>query len=344
MSSSQFLAIISSCKYKKEDFPPRFSISSRLHFEQVHHEFLVSLFLLQNILFNFLFSHSFLSAIGIIAVFSTCVEAAPATADGKTNCFIRRLKSKGKLDADFAEYDVDMHGIDCENVIKIVSKEIYEQIALSLRKKALFNKFTPCIMADLRSQDWVDDMISLVVYELDTTIAESVKVKRTEEINEKVTKSAEDATLACLFEKEFGEMYDSFKDDDQDDTEKDFIVEYCTRKYVVAKHLLDPSYKIVMNPKNVNVEGVNCDSLLIDEFKELETAMVTKLDDDDLELTDLQKKCTLKKFRDGNFSDKFIASALTTELDLSDQQKAVEKKKFVKLMVDVITSLDVCDH
>lgn len=82
----------------------------------------------------------------------------------------------------------------------------------------------------------------------------------------------------------------------------------------------------------------------LQEFKELEASMVTKLNDEDLDLTDLQKKCTLKKYRDMNFSDKFIASALTTELDLIDAQKAIEGEKFVKVLVGMITSLHGCDR
>lgn len=42
--------------------------------------------------------------------------------------------------------------------------------------------------------------------------------------------------------------------------------EYCVRKYIVEKKLIETSYKINLNPRDINTTEINCDKIIKDIF------------------------------------------------------------------------------
>lgn len=280
----------------------------------------------------------------MIAIFSLQTNAAPAINHHKANCFIKYLKAKGKLNSDFQEYP-DTDGDDCVQVVKEGSEEFYKSVALKIRRGSIFNEQTACIMADFRSQNLVDDFILLIVYEYDKNTSDDVKEQKADEYFEKTSKVTDEIVTSCLFEKVFGALYDQFGKVIGEDTDAGLIEDYCGRKYVVENNLFAPAkYEVELNPKNVNVVGVDCDEVNAKNFRELGETIVAVFNNDELAISELQKKCAMKKYHDGGFNDRIIASAVSAELNLTAEQRAFERKEFTKTMVNLLLSMEVCDH
>jgi len=274
--------------------------------------------------------------------------AAPIPAKARLNCFIRKLKSEHKLDATFPEFDAGGETEDCDAFIKEAEKEVYHQVALGVRKKTDFGDYTKCIMADLRSHNWVDDMWLSFIYGASDTLSETEKSAKMQEYDDKIEKSATEAFTACVFEEEFGELFDDLvKKGGSSSSEEDLedqVQAYCARKLVVGRHLMKAEYNLEVNPKNINVDGVNCKTVTLPMIKEMRKMLIDTLNEDDLSLDKKQIKCIENKFKEESFIGKFFAIALLNEVKLTDEQKAEERRSFINYMVEMITTIETCSE
>lgn len=278
------------------------------------------------------------------------VESAPTElekANLKVNCFIRRLKSKEKLDASYPEHEVISAVINCDDVIKELEVQLYKKLALNFRRKHQLNDLTPCLMRDARAENWVDDFMLIEVYAASETLSESQKNLKFIENTDKISSVIKNAVDNCEVVLEFSEYYDELVDDRKSSmkTEQQLQLLYCARKYVVEHNLVDPTvHEIELNPTNLALDGIDCEALLEEKFKSLEETFVKMLNDDNLDSDSMPVKCIKKKFRDGKHGEKFMTIVVVSDTDLSDEQKLDEKIKFANFYVDVYNSLDLCDH
>lgn len=86
---------------------------------------------------------------------------------------------------------------------------------------------------------------------------------------------------------------------------------------------------------------VDCPNIVTAKLKKLEDSILTKLDDDTLELTNLQK---IALWRDIALEFLLLASEVVAQFKLSNNQKAAEKKKFVLMMSNMTAFLEICDR
>lgn len=283
----------------------------------------------------------------ILGVFTltSFVESRYIDSSAKTNCYIKYLKSIGKLDENFEE-DSEGFNNDIACDFESLKQDIYRESALTIRRKTEFGKNTKCIMSELRSKNWAEtQMLDIVYASLD---AESNANKYAEKIAESEAagdKIGVNAFFYCLAADEFGEMFDKFIEDNSSSSEEDDPVEeYCVRKYVVDNNLIDTTkYNLALNPKNIDVSNVNCDEIIAKTFKDFEKSITkTLIDDDDFDFNDTEAQCTLTKYREGNFGPKFMVAAILGELNLSAEGKAEEKKKFIDAMYEVVRMYNEC--
>lgn len=251
------------------------------------------------------------------------------------------------LKPNYPEYNVANRNENCGVLIKEAETEMYKLVALGVRRKILYNQHTPCIMAKLRAEGWMDQLFLELIYRQSQTMPDEEKKRKVNEIHEKVMNTTEDAITVCVYEDFFGQVYDKISNDPitVNSTEGERIDNYCARKYVVEKKLIDTKvHKVDLNPTNVQVDDVECEILLEIRVEELAVIMTALMNDSHLELNEFQIKCAAKKIRDGKFTDKILAAVIMSELELTDQQRKQERKKFIKTMENLLKTLEVCDH
>lgn len=133
--------------------------------------------------------------------------------------------------------------------------------------------------------------------------------------------------------KEFGEMFDDFECKNSSSSETDLLDQYCVRKFVIDNDLIDLSiYNVTINPTNLNVTGVECGSMIETGF---ELGLTRALDSKHHELTPEQKECIGDKLRNKKFYNQMLRTMVIKELQLTDEQAAIERPKFIQFMLDL---------
>lgn len=131
----------------------------------------------------------------------------------------------------------------------------------------------------------------------------------------------------------FGEMFDDFDCNNNSSDDSELLEQYCIRKFVIDKDLIDLSiYNVTLNPKNLNVTGVECDSMIEKGF---ELGLTSALNSKNHELTSEQKECIGDKLRNKKFYNQMLRTMVIKELQLTDEQAAIERPKFIQFMVDL---------
>jgi hypothetical protein len=264
----------------------------------------------------------------------------------QVNCYIKRLKIVEKLEADYPEFNVEDQIESCANYTKILEEEVYKKLALSVRHKTDFGKYTKCIMNDLRSRNWVDDIMKQAVYLASDTLTDAEKTMMVDEIEDNVEKSAVEAFNYCIFDKEFGEVFDEFfkTDDSSSEEDEDPVTDYCARKYVIDKSLIDTAlYNVILNPKNLDISAVNCEENLKNTFKQIQDVILKTIkEEEDFRFDANQMECAMEKYRQGSFIDNFIVIAVLSELKLTDEQKRTERKRFIDSMGLTTSKVNDC--
>jgi hypothetical protein len=128
---------------------------------------------------------------------------------------------------------------------------------------------------------------------------------------------------------------------------------YCARKYVVDNELMDPTYKLEVNPNAIDTISLNCEEIhaailqkaeeglfelneiLVRNFLQIEKSEKDKLD-----------ACLKDQITTNNkkFSDQFLQFEFLHEVQLDDTAKEKEKSKFFEFYrIFVVTYNDKCN-
>lgn len=284
----------------------------------------------------------------LFVLLSITVDAREIIDKPKINCFIKHLKAANKLDSDFPELSVTNEVEDCNQVIKDVQNESLKKVALVIRKNKDVGSQTPCIMDDLRAHTWTDDFFLQAVYQFSNNLSANEKKKKIDEADARSIKFLEQSIKSCFYQKEFGEMFDELFKQDESSSEEDNepLEDYCARKYVVDKSLVDSDvYTVVLNPKNIDVTNVDCKTVLKKVTKDFEEVMAKKFkDDDDMSLGDTEIACAMQKYSQGNFVDRIFVVFALSEINITDEQKQDERKKFIGFMTKITDSFLTCQQ
>lgn len=129
---------------------------------------------------------------------------------------------------------------------------------------------------------------------------------------------------------DFGEMFD---DDKNSSDNLELYEQYCIRKFVIDNDLIDLSiYNVTLNPTNLNVTGIECESMIENGF---ELGLTTALHGKHYQLTPEQKECIGDKLRHKKFYKQMLRTMVIKELQLTEEQAAIERPKFIRFMVDL---------
>lgn len=264
--------------------------------------------------------------------------------EAKLNCFIRKLKTIEKLDADYPEFNVTDPVSDCDSFVK----DDYISLVNALSSVAdRSNYLIGCFLKNVKRLELLEDYWLYSVYEASDIMPKDEKDLKMEQSKNKSLTFTEDITKKCSHENVFGMFFDNLVNKSIEIDRKlgsdEHMSKYCVRKQIIAEQLLNTTYNLIVNPENLDVEGVDCKTVLRDLFGEslsLITDFYFAISYDNF--TEEQVQCIAQKSDEINFPYKMASPGLIFELNLNDEQMAIERKHYIESMTNAQEIVDLC--
>ena len=273
---------------------------------------------------------------------STCLGEDLIISAGEVNCFITNLKILKKLESTYPKHvsldtnEANQGEVDCEQAIA----NFFDVLEKKVRKIERLENYTDCVIYELKEHNWFEEIMMQMVY---TPSRLSDKLQKIQEADIRALQIMEKANKWCIYKKEFVELFNLIEGRPRNSSEKD-VENYCARKYVVEKGLIDAKeYKVVINPKNINVEDVECENVIKVILKELQELVEKSfLDDGDFSVLDDEIECIMKKYRENKFFEYILSIDVLSNLNLTALQKDSERIKFAENVVKFLMSSIDC--
>lgn len=279
-----------------------------------------------------------ITAIGLIALSAIKLEAAPGLLQKvDNNCFIQHLKTLKKLEENYPEYGVEVSDDYCQRIISSEENELYDRFTQSMISQNL-NQYANCVISQLKSQSYAVEAVLRKVYEASEQLSETEREVKLAKVDERIAEMSMATVQICVFETEYGKVFDDTISAAYDDDDK---TNYCLRKYVVDRNLIDLKvHNIIINPKDIDISSFDCEGMLKTYFR---NSTVNITEGENLKnLNDEQKQCIKGKFREGKYAGKVLAVIVLSEISMNDEQKAAERTKFINSMSEFFKQLQWC--
>lgn len=267
----------------------------------------------------------------ILITFYSSVDGAKSYNPLNINCYIKHLKSVNKLNQKMQEISASNEIEDCDHFVASMRKEMVKETVKTLGTEFEITNKESCVAMNLNNSDFVDMTLKVVVYEvLGEASSKDYQVEK-KEANEKVENDIMDAVILCLFQEEYGQLFDEMLTPTENE-EEDIEADYCARKAIVNDHLINPSYNLTLNPKNIDTSSINCIEKLKELDFELEKELKNGLLEDEPDISSNSLNCRVRICNENNYTRKIIATSLLSEVNLTEAQKMVERNKFIIFM------------
>lgn len=275
-----------------------------------------------------------------VLVLSVVRAAEIDSIENTFNCYTDYLKRHGVLDAKFVSEPFNGESVLCEAVLSTTVAGVYSALHDEFKMNSQLSSSADCIVDQLKRSHWSDLDIKEQVYVFSETMTEAEKDQKIHELQQLQANISQAAVISCMAEKEFGELFEQVFSKEEE--YEDFVADYCARSYAIENKIVDTAvYFVDPNPNNINIKDVQCQPIVEKNFKEAEEELRKHL------LKDIGENahrvdCLIKKYHDNHYFDKTLAVELLGELKITEDQKKVEKKKFIASMTKITVSLAEC--
>lgn len=275
-----------------------------------------------------------------VAVLSVVGAAEVDTIENTFNCYTDYLKRHGVLEAKFVSEPFNGESVLCEAVLSTTVAGVYSALHDEFKMNSQLSSSADCIVDQLKKSQWSDLDIKEQVYVFSESTTEAEKDQKIHELQQLQANISSAAVISCMAEKEFGELFEQIFS--KEDEHEDFVADFCFRSYAIENKIIDTAaYVVNPNPNNINIRDVQCRTIVEKNFKEAEDELRVHL------LKDIGENahkvdCLIKKYHDNHYFDKTLAVALLGELKITEDQKKVEKKRFIDVMTKITMSLAEC--
>lgn len=227
----------------------------------------------------------------------------------------------------------------CENLLNATVEGVYTDLIEEFSKIEELKDAAACIVENLRVFKWSNLEIKERLYEFSDSLSDDEKTAKFREIKTAQGKLSNDAIVSCLAEKEFGELFEQvFKKDDQED----YVGDYCARTFALENKLVDTDrYQVNPNPNKIITNDIDCNIINKKHFVEAEEELKQNLLKDSGE-NQVKVNCLIEKYREHHYFNKTLAVALLGEINIAGEQKELEKKNFVQVMIKITKTLQDC--
>lgn len=263
------------------------------------------------------------------------------------NCYSDYLKRHGVLDKTFESQPFEGESFLCEMILASTVNRVYEELYHEFSIDERFGDAASCIVESLKDSKWSDLDIKEQVYEVSDLLTQPEKEQKINEIKRLQEKISSNAILSCLSEREFGELFNSIianttEEEEENKNDEDLVGDYCARKYGVEKGLIDTNqYQININPTDIITTYIQCEIVNQKHFDDAENELRKHLLTD-VGISEQKVDCYMQKYHDNRYFDKTLAIALLGEVNLNDEHKQQERKKFIDTMVNITRNIAEC--
>ncbi|KAG5675053.1 hypothetical protein PVAND_004991 [Polypedilum vanderplanki] len=284
----------------------------------------------------------------IILILAVAVVAKSAPLKTSTdNCIANYLKKNELLTSAFGDESEVEITASCEMLVQTIKINIYKSLEDSLIEDEEMKEHSECIIDNVYETDYGDKLLVLHVLEKDNlTLKEDEKMEMKNVILQDAYALITKALLKCKMNSIFGEIFDSMFNEEENSSEEELsdIEDYCVRKYIIDNNLLDKSkYQLNKNPKNIDTTSVDCVTIFNSVVEQIEREIV-KIYTKEINSSSEESKededktgsdCVLKVVRLGKYVEMLAPFDYLIEFNLSDEEKAKEKIKFINIMDDL---------
>jgi hypothetical protein len=277
-------------------------------------------------------------SLAIFPVLISIVLSAPIDTDTQ-NCIENYLKAMKLLTKEFGNDE----GISssCNFMIPLIKKEIYRHLEIEMMKDGDASAETAsCTIDKLSDKNFVNLVLAFSIYEEEegtSRITEEKRNKSLSEITKKMNKEILLAMFHCKIKNDLLFQKSNITADDDFSPEELF----CIRKYVVEKKLINSAYKIDVNPNKIDIKMIDCEEFNPAIRQTIEDFLKDMILDDEnsSEEDDDLNSCVLKAIASENIIDHAMAVKVIHEIELTKDQKKVEKERINEIVINFMKVL-----
>lgn len=166
-------------------------------------------------------------------------------------------------------------------------------------------------------------------------INQAAKDSEIKKVKEQEKQESSRVLRPCIEGRTFNELFDHLYSNTDADLDKN--EEYCVRKYCLENKLVDRSYNVKINPRNIDTTKVNCDALIKESRKDSEKSFT-----DERGYSIDKKICFSVAFKNGKFFDNIALVSILKGTGITTNQLTVEKNKFNNAMVKFMKDISEC--
>jgi hypothetical protein len=276
-------------------------------------------------------------------ILSAAIAKKAETDSERFECIANYLRDKKLLDTNF-KYFVQSQELECAPMITELRERLLVETLDTTKSRSssseesedskeagqFIKDNSACIREQLEGINFPEIMMRLFVYEQSLKTSKKQKKKLISATNTEAENKLQVAVSVCVSEPVFGKMFDGIIKDDveKEDTLDEKQNDFCIRKYVVDKKLVDTNqFKIDMNPDNIEL-GFECEERIEDMFGSLEA--IIKDSFETAKQSKKQLQCMNKALRIGKAGEYIAKVSVLSEIQLTDDQKKEFRTEFVE--------------
>jgi hypothetical protein len=234
----------------------------------------------------------------------------------KIDCFIKHLKVQGKLNSSFPNYSKESESstndnLFCDSALDSIKMRSLRRLNDTMRH--LNEKDIKCTQNDINLNNLYDSAMLEEVYEGQGLILEAERTQKLKDLNLKFDHVIYKSMFKCMSEASIGAAFDRSMEKSPFYYEEE---NYCERKLVVDNNLT--IFNVTLNPKN----SVNCEEIIKNWIDEMDKAA--------RRFGEAVRECMLETDRETGFTLRQVALNVLRTLDLTDEQRQIERANFIK--------------
>lgn len=273
-------------------------------------------------------------------------------------CIANYLRDKKQLEKGFRYY-VQGEQLECETFIiekreewlnqtldaMLHSESSEEQYEDKETKefKEMYLSNPNCFRQQLMELNYPDIVMKIYIYSNANKLSKKMRKKFLAKVDSESEKIVVIASSICFPEALFGIVFDEMFSDTQEDEDDDKETDYCIRKYVVDNNLIDTNeFTVEINPDNLDIApDFNCTDHVDDTFEELEDELKSSFFFSEVK-SRRQNRCLQRVIKHAKVIDYMLSLGVMTELKISDEIRANERKKFIDFMSNLYRDMAKC--
>jgi hypothetical protein len=223
----------------------------------------------------------------------------------------------------------------CSDEVKAKIEDFYENARSKMENNLRQKPFAECALKDVQGELYENLLLKALAIELKGVGWKVWKISskntRIKDLEDKAQEMLDSALIKCRGYVEYGAFFDTFYEQKRGE-EFNEQFDYCMRKHLVdRKQIAANKYNFNSNPKNLKTDGFAC-----------EQTMRTAMEQMKSQVSSAGTPCVINIFVDNGYLDLILKIQLLSKLNLTPEEKKLEKQIFIQQMINMTNSIRTC--